>query len=240
MEQLEQLLPILVKLAAAFAGLWAATRILGKRQISQLSPFDFISAMVMGDLVGDTIYDENVNVFMLIFALAVWTSLSYFFDKVMEFSKPLRKKLEGKTDLLIINGEIDSAAMKRNKLEFEELRMMLRQNDVFSISEVAFAIYETNGSLSILRKSAYETVTRSDLKMESPSVSLPVSLIEQGEIQDLALSALGKDRAWLFEQLEKCNHRDHLQILHAEWTEEGELKVIPRYDDADAGKKTSS
>jgi Predicted membrane protein len=159
---------IATKLAIAFAGLWAMTRLLGKREIAQLTPFDFVSSLVLGDLVGNTIYDEQASFWKLLFALAFWTALSYAFEKVMEFGKPFRRRLEGRPELLIVDGEIDLAAMKRNSMELEELRMMLRQKDVFSVSEVAYAIYETNGSLSVLRKSAYEEVSRSDLHLDSP------------------------------------------------------------------------
>jgi uncharacterized membrane protein YcaP (DUF421 family) len=153
---MEAYVQILVKLLIAFAGLWCLTRLLGKREISQLSPFDFISSMVLGELVGNTIYDEKATVGMLVFALAIWAILSYLFERIMEFGKPFRRSLEGKPELLIINGDIDKAALKRNKIALDDLKMMLRQRDVFSLSDVEYAVYETNGALSILKKSANE------------------------------------------------------------------------------------
>ncbi|THF76404.1 DUF421 domain-containing protein [Cohnella fermenti] len=144
---------IATKLALAFAGLWTLTRLLGKREIGQLTPFDFVSSLVLGDLVGDTIYDKETSCWKMLFALAVWAALSYAFEKIMKLSKPLRRKLEGGAELMIVDGKIDEAAMKRNNMELEELKMMLRQKDVFSVGEVALAVYETNGSLSVLRKS---------------------------------------------------------------------------------------
>ncbi|MBB6637515.1 DUF421 domain-containing protein [Cohnella thailandensis] len=218
---------IATKLAIAFAGLWAMTRLLGKREIAQLTPFDFVSSLVLGDLVGNTIYDEQASFWKLLFALAFWAALSYAFEKIMEFGKPFRRRLEGKPELLIVDGEIDLAAMKRNSMEFEELRMMLRQRDVFSVSEVAYAIYETNGSLSVLRKSAYEEVSRSDLHLDSPKAVLSRSLVEKGVVQPQALAAIGRDETWLSRELQALGFADIRTVALAEWTEEGKLEAIP-------------
>ncbi len=220
---------LLIKLTTAFAGLWAATRLIGKREINQLSPFDFISALVFGDLVGDTIYDEEVSVWKLVFSLIVWALLSYVFDKIMEYRKSIRKKLEGNPDLLIMNGEIDMKAMKRNKVEFEELKMMMRQQNVFSLSEVAFAVYETNGSLSILKKSDSDQPSRNDLELETKSVELPRTLIENSKLNKEALAAIHRDENWLLEELTKQGYQTIDSVFYAEWTEDGEVRIIHRH-----------
>ncbi len=139
-------LQILTKLAAGFLGLWAMTRILGKKEMSALTPFDFVSAVILGDLVGDTIYDESKTILQLLVALAGWTILSIAFDKLTQYVKAFRKPLEGKPDLLICNGKIDVKELHRNNLDFDQLRTMLRSKDIFAVSEVAYAIYETNGT----------------------------------------------------------------------------------------------
>ncbi|WP_419874755.1 DUF421 domain-containing protein [Candidatus Pristimantibacillus sp. PTI5] len=222
-------LSILIKLFIAFAGLWCLTRLLGKREISQLSPFDFISSLILSELVGNTIYDGQVSIWMLITAMAFWAGLSYLFEKIMEFSKPIRRKLEGKPELLIIHGEIDTDALRRNSIAFDELRMMLRQRDVFSISEVAYAVYETNGALSILKKPAYETVQRSDLDLDPSPVHLPSSLIEDGVPQPEGLAAINRDEPWLRQELEALGYSDIRSVAFAEWTTEGVLRAAPRF-----------
>lgn len=86
---------IFIKLIAGFIGLWVMTRLLGKKEISALTPFDFISAVILGDLVGETIYEEKHSVLMLLFTLAVWTVLSILFEKVTQHIRKLRKPLKG-------------------------------------------------------------------------------------------------------------------------------------------------
>ena len=217
---------ILIKLIAGFIGLWAMTRLLGKKEISALTAFDFISAVILGDLVGNTIYEKENSVLMLIFTLAVWTLLSATFEKITLRLPKLRKPLEGEPEILIRDGQIDLVKLRKNNLDFEQLRMMLRAKDTFSVSEVAYAIYETNGSLSILKKAQYEPATREDLLVPVPETTLPLSIIEDGIVQRQTLSKLGHDEAWLTSELRKQGYSGPQSIAYAEITEEGELAVI--------------
>lgn len=217
---------ILIKLVAGFIGLWAMTRLLGKKEISALTPFDFISAVILGDLVGETIYDKEKNILMLLFTLAVWTVLSISFEKITQHIRKLRKPLEGEPNIIIRDGEIDLDKLRKNNLDFAQLRMMLRAKDTFSVEEVAYAIYETNGSLSILKKPEFEPVTREDMKISSKSIQLPQSLVEAGVVQRHALDSLGKDETWLRRQLQEQGHPELRNVAYAEINEEGELTVI--------------
>ncbi|AIQ48048.1 hypothetical protein R70723_20665 [Paenibacillus sp. FSL R7-0273] len=217
---------ILVKLIAGFIGLWAMTRLLGKKEITALTPFDFISAVILGDLVGDTIYEKEHTVLMLIFTLTVWTLLSVTFEKITLHFPRLRKPLEGEPEILIRDGKLDLARLRKNNLDLEQLQMMLRAKDTFSVSEVAYAIYETNGSLSILKKAQYEPATREDLLVPVPDSVLPVSIIEDGIVQRETLSKLGHDEEWLSKELRKLGYAGPQSVAYAEITEEGELAVI--------------
>jgi uncharacterized membrane protein YcaP (DUF421 family) len=221
-------LQILTKLAAGFLGLWAMTRILGKKEMSALTPFDFVSAVILGDLVGDTIYDESKTILQLLVALAGWTILSIAFDKLTQYVKAFRKPLEGKPDLLICNGKIDVKELRRNNLDFDQLRTMLRSKDIFAVSEVAYAIYETNGTLSVMRKSAYEAVTRKDLKLPEEEAVLPRGLIENGEICGEELEAAGLQENWLHRELEKQGVTDTKVVAYAEMTPDGRLHILQR------------
>ncbi|RAV02331.1 DUF421 domain-containing protein [Paenibacillus sp. YN15] len=221
-------LQILAKLAAGFLGLWAMTRILGKKEISALTPFDFVSAVILGDLVGSTIYEESLTILQLLVALAGWTILSICFDKLTQYVKAFRKPLEGKPDLLICDGKIDVQELYRNNLDFDQLRTMLRSKDIFSLSEVAFAVYETNGTLSVMRKSSYETVSRRDLGLPDEPAVLPRGVIENGKRCRKELEEAGLGEEWLLEELEKQGITDIKAIAYAELTPDGELHIIRR------------
>ncbi|CQR56743.1 DUF421 domain-containing protein [Paenibacillus riograndensis] len=218
---------VLVKLTAGFVGLWAMARLLGKKEISALTPFDFISAVILGDLVGNTIYEPDKSVLLLLFALAVWTVLSIIFEKITQRVRKLRKPLEGEPEILIRDGKLDLTKLRKNNLDFEQLRMMLRAKDTFSMNEVAYAIYETNGSLSILKKPQFEPATRKELDIKPQHTRLPRSLVEAGEVQRAALASLGHDETWLRRKLQEegCPNLD--SVAYAEINEEGKLAIIP-------------
>ncbi|MEC0169671.1 DUF421 domain-containing protein [Paenibacillus graminis] len=218
---------VLVKLTAGFVGLWAMARLLGKKEISALTPFDFISAVILGDLVGNTIYEPDKSVLLLLFALAVWTVLSIIFEKITQRVRKLRKPLEGEPEILIRDGKIDLAKLRKNNLDFEQLRMMLRAKDTFSMNEVAYAIYETNGSLSILKKPQFEPATREELDIKPQHTRLPRSLVESGVVQQATLASLGYDETWLRRKLQEEGHPDLDSVAYAEINEEGELAIIP-------------
>ncbi|WP_136607984.1 YetF domain-containing protein [Paenibacillus dokdonensis] len=217
---------ISVKLIIGFLGLWVMTRVLGKKEISQLTPFDFISSLMLSELVGNTVYQEDVHIGQLLFSLAIWFILSYVFEKVTQYARKTRGPLEGSPSILIRNGEVDIREMKRNRLDFEQLLMMLRQKDIFSVREVSYAIFETNGSLSVMKNTEYETVQKSDLKLTDDEPGLTYNLLEEGRINEEALKSLGENKIWLMEQLRQNGHTELENIAYVEWQEGRGLFVL--------------
>ncbi|MDF2961606.1 MAG: hypothetical protein K0S39_3341 [Paenibacillus sp.] len=211
---------ITVKLVTAMAGLWLITKLLGKKEISQLTAFDFVSSLMLSELVGNTVYDKDVDLVHLLFALVLWAALSLGLEKSAQFLPGLSKHLNGTADLIISNGQIDFAAMKRNNLDFDQLHTLLREQNIFSLREVGFAVFETNGSISVKKKSAAETVTRQDLKLPEEPVSLSVVLVENGRVQKKRLEKLGRNEQWLAEELGKAGAGRIKEVLYAEWNDQ--------------------
>ncbi|MEF2966306.1 DUF421 domain-containing protein [Paenibacillus sp. M1] len=219
---------IALKLVIGFCGLWLLARWLGKKEISQLTPFDFVSSLMLSELVGNTVYQGDVKFVHLLFALFLWGVLSYLFEKVTQYARRARGILDGKPSILIRDGEVDLRELKRNSLDFDQLRMLLRQHDVFFIREVAYAIFEANGSLSVMKKPAAETVTRQDLGLPPQKAGLSYCLIEDGEIRGENLSLIGKAEAWLREELSRMGCGATEEVAYAEWSE-GEGLYILKY-----------
>ncbi|MDN4071212.1 DUF421 domain-containing protein [Paenibacillus vini] len=217
---------IAFKLIVGFVGLWLLTRFLGKKEISQLTPFDFVSSLMLSELVGNTVYQEDVKFSHLLFSLLLWGVLSYLFEKVTQYAKRARGVLDGKPSILIRDGEVDLNELKKNSLDFDQLRMLLRQHDVFFIREVAYAIFEANGSLSVMKKPDEETVTRQDLGLETKSAHLSYSLIEDGEINQEHLNLIGKKETWLREELTQQGCKDPKDVAYAEWKQGDGLFIL--------------
>ncbi|MFD7521953.1 DUF421 domain-containing protein [Paenibacillus chitinolyticus] len=209
-----------IKLITGFIGLWGMTRLLGKKEISQLTPFDFVSALMLSELVGNTVYDKEVKYLELLFALALWTVLSLTFEKITQKYKKLRRAFEGSPAVVIEKGKLNVKAMRSNSLDLEQLLMLLREQGIFSLHEVAYGIFENNGSLSILKKSPYDTVVRGDLNLPDEPVELPVPLIEEGEVKFKELERIGRDEEWLKELMKESGFKQIKDIFYAEWHRE--------------------
>ncbi len=144
---------ITIELLIGFFVLLIATKILGKTQISQLTPFDFISAIVLGELVGNSIYDPKIKVWSILYSVFVWVILIYTIEVITQKIRGTRKFFEGYPSIIIRNGKIDREQLSVNHLDINQLQQMLRQQkDIFSIREVEYMILEPNGNISVLKK----------------------------------------------------------------------------------------
>nr|WP_234396866.1 YetF domain-containing protein [Bacillus massiliglaciei] len=126
---------ITIKLVLGLIALLAVTRLLGKKELSQITPFDFIYALVLGGILEESLYDTKVNIGHLLYSLFLWSAMIWFIEIVVQKSDFLRTALKGRPSILINNGELDIKSLKKNHLEMEQLVTMLRLNGIFSIKE---------------------------------------------------------------------------------------------------------
>ncbi len=201
------------------------TKVLGKNQITQLTPFDFISALVLGELVGNAIYDKDIGLHYVLYAVVFWGFLIYGIEMITQKFRPSRPLLEGTPTLIISNGKIQYEALKRNKLDLDQLLHLLRDRGVFSVREVEFGVLETNGAVNVLRKHPYETPINSELNIPTKTVAFPVLLILDGEIITEGLTKLNKDESWLIDELYRQGLPGAKKILYAEWLEGEGLEI---------------
>lgn len=217
-----------IELIFGFFGLLLFTRLIGKTQITQLNAFDFISALIMGELLGNAIYDDDVGLVEIFFAITVWGLLIFAIQLVGQKSIRLRSLLEGKPSLIIQRGIIDRQELKKNRININELQTLLRDKDVFSIREVEYAILEQNGSLTVLRKPEFDTPTLKDLNLPLTSKSLPKLLVSDGVILNHGLLKIGKNESWLETELKQQGFLNLDNVFYAEWREEDGLYVIKK------------
>lgn len=208
-----------------FFALFVIAKILGKTQIRQLTAFDFISALLLGELVGNALYDENVGIPHVAFAIATWGTLMYVTEFITQRFKGSRSLLEGRPAIIVRKGKIDREAMKKNKLDINQFQHLLRLKDVFSLRDVEYAILENDGTISVLNKTRSQTPTRKDLKLQDEKVYLPVTLINDGEIIEDNLAEINKDKDWLYDQIKKQKISSIEEIFYAEYLEDEPLFI---------------
>jgi uncharacterized membrane protein YcaP (DUF421 family) len=216
-----------IKLVIGFFLLFLLVRIIGKKLIDQYTPFHFISAIVLSELLGNAVYEKNVPITHMLFTLIIWGALLFLVDYLAQKSLLLRQMFEGKPSVVIRNGQIDFEQLKKSRMNINQLQSLLRQSEIFSIREVAFALIESNGSISVLKKSKYQKTTLKDFNMPNHAVYLPITLIKDGELIKENLEEINKDDHWLTNQLIAKGISKIEDVLFAEWLENDGIIVIP-------------
>lgn len=206
-----------MELIVGFLFLFLLVKVVGKKIINQISPFTFIAAIVLGELLGNALYDHKIGVFYIIYSMSVWGGLLFLVEYLSQKFLTIRGVVEGKPSALIKNGIVDREELRKNRMTINQLQSLLRQSETFSIREVAFCYLESSGSISILKKSKYQKTTQEDFNLPSEAVYVPVTLIRDGEVLWDEMIDLGFDEAWLKFQLKAQNITDYKDIFIAEW-----------------------
>jgi uncharacterized membrane protein YcaP (DUF421 family) len=143
---------LVIRATVVFFGILLVTRAVGRRELASLEPFDLIMLVVLGDLVQQGITQSDYSVtgaLIVIFTIALLTvGTSYLSFRV----KPLRPVLDGEPLLLVENGEVVEANLRRERITLDELGAEARQQQIASLSEIRFAVLETNGRISFIPK----------------------------------------------------------------------------------------
>ncbi|QOR67864.1 DUF421 domain-containing protein [Cytobacillus suaedae] len=223
---MNQYLETATELAIGLVLLYILTKLLGKTQFSQLTPFDFISALILGELVGNAVYDHETKYYEIIFATLVWGLLIYGIEMATQKFKRTRKFLEGEPNIVVQKGKIKYEALKKAKLDLNQMLSLIRQQGYFSIQEVEYAILESNGNMSVMAKPEYDKPTNSDLNLPIKPSYLPYTFILDGEVVYSNLKEAGKDEHWLKSQLAQQQVRDYKEILYAEWKENQPIYML--------------
>ncbi|WP_453990832.1 DUF421 domain-containing protein [Bacillus nitroreducens] len=212
-------------LIVGLIGLLILTKILGKTQITQITAFDFISALVLGELVGNAVFDQDIGISQILFAIFIWGGLIHVIEVITQKVRRTRPILEGKPSIIIHKGKIIKEHLRKNKLDLNQLQHLLRSKGVFSIREAEYAILETDGSISVLKKSPYEPPTRQDYKMEEQKVRLPITFVSDGVLIIENLRESGFSEEWLQSELRNQGVASYKDLLYAEWREDEGLYI---------------
>lgn len=170
-----------------------ALRVMGKRQIGELSPAEFVITMLVSELAAIPLQSTEVPIAFGIVPVLTLLSLEIIMSSIFLKSRFFRKIAIGKTNILIENGEINQKEMKKLRLTLDELLEELRLKGFINISEVKYAILESNGELSVFPFSKDAPATKSDLKIPGDTTYLPRTVISDGilietEMKNLKLS----------------------------------------------------
>lgn len=206
----------------------SAMRCMGKRQIGELQPSEFVVTMLISEVAASPI--QNVNTPLLSGVLPVLTLLS--FEVLLSFfalkSCRVRDFVTGRPSIVIHNGKIDQKEMEKLRLNMDDLVKELRLKSILDIRQVRYAILETNGQLSVIPQGNAQPPTLADLKIQPKEQALPFLLISGGKVNHRNLTMLGKDTDWMRQQLKQKKLRSPRQVLYMSCDEDGQVILIPR------------
>ena len=195
-------LTIVIKIVVGMLGVLFFLRISGKTQMAQLTPLDSVNAFVLGALVGGVIYSPDISAWQLVFSLGVWTCFNMGIRYLLRF-KTLRRLIKGDTVMIVRDGQINLKEFKRNGLEMEQFRTLLRENGIFSMLDVNDVRFETNGQLTVSKKKS---------KSES------FLFVNNGSILQSSLEGSGKTEEWLKSNLSRQGYSDIDELFCVDWT----------------------
>lgn len=226
---------VILKTLISFFIMLVLTRILGKKQISQMSYFTYITGITLGNVAAGLIIEQNVTILHGVTGLVLWAALALLVEFISLKSSRARVVLDGEPSIVIKKGVIQRKAMTHTRLNMDDLTMMLRSQNVFSILDVDYAILEPNGALSVLKKPGCESVTKSDMQIIVNARNfLPTELIVDGNIVKKNLKELNINEDWLKDQVQAAgmNTKD---VMFAEIQSDGSLYVNRKSDLAEEG-----
>ena len=178
-------------------------RLMGKREISQMQPFELVIAIMIADLASVPMADTGIPIFNGIIPILALLLFQLIISLINLKSITLRKIICGKPRMLINRGKIDDGALKKEKITINELQERLRQNNIFSIGDVEYAILETSGQISVIQKPEKRTTIPEDFHILPDYEGIPYDLIIDGKVMHENIQAIGRDERWLKREVEK-------------------------------------
>ncbi|WP_217585762.1 DUF421 domain-containing protein [Lentibacillus saliphilus] len=209
--------------------LFFLTKWLGKKQLAQMSIFEYISGIVLGGIVAIHSFDTDANLINAFIAMLVWFIVPYLVDIVALKSKTFRNFTQGESTVLIQDGKIMEDNLKKEGFSADDLLQSLRKKDIFRTADVEFALLEPSGSVSVLPKKENQPLTPKDLQLQLAPEKEPETIIMDGNVLLEPLANLSLSLNWLETELDKMNiSLDNVFLAQADT--DGQL-TVDLYDD---------
>lgn len=220
-----ELLKICLSSFISLLSLFVFMKILGNRQMSQLSMFDYVNGITIGSIAAEMATSLEDDFIKPLVAMLVYTVLMYLMSLACSKSIKARKIINGKSYLLYQNGRLIEKNFKKSKLDINEFLTQCRINGYFNLADLDTAILETNGNVSFIPTSTKRPVIPEDLEL-SPVQEKPVfNVIIDGQIVYDNLKATGNDINWLHQNLKRQKENDISKIFLATCDTDNNLSV---------------
>lgn len=222
---------VALRTVLSFLVLFSLARILGKKQISHLTFFDYVIGIVIGDMASTLALDIEMKIRNGLIGIVIYTLFSIIIAYGAIKSFKFRDLVESSPSILVKNGKIMEKSLFKHKLTYDDLMNGLREKDAFNLSEVEMAILETNGQISVMKKPEYQSLTPKDLGLSMEEDHAPSLVIIDGTLLEKRLNYLGYTRKWLLEEIKKQGASKIEDVFLAQINSNGKVYVDLYKDD---------
>lgn len=195
--------------------LFFITKMMGKKQISELNFFDYVVGITIGSIAADISLDIEKNMIAGIAALFIYGFISYIISFVSIKSILARRFFIGVPTVLVEKGKIIESGLKKSKIDVNDLLMEARENGYFNLDEIDYALMEVNGNISFLPKEKEKPVTKRDMKIKCSNEGLTVNAIIDSKYMVNNMKTINKDKEWLDHELKVNGYDNYDNILLA-------------------------
>lgn len=206
---------VIVRSIISLTVLFIVTKLLGKKQVSQLSLFDYVIGISIGNFAAEITINMETKLITGIIAMVTFGIMAYLVSIITMKSIILRRFFMGVPTLLIQKGKILEKNLKKVKFDINDLLEECRSKGYFDINQIEYAIMESKGTLSILPKGEYKPINIKDMKLTIPEQSLTANIIIDTKIMYNNLKNMNKDEKWLNKQLKQKGYKTKDNILLA-------------------------
>jgi len=210
-----------------YVAILISVRLMGKRQISQLQTSELVVTLLISELAVMPIQQHDDPLWNGLVPMLVLVVCEIVVSLFMLKSGKFRKAVCGSPMVVIQNGKVLQDQMRRLRMSTEDLFEELRQVGAFALEDVAYAIVETNGRLSVLKKSSADPLTPKQAGVKAPAEALEVVVVSDGHISQHSLELCGKDPAWLREQL-RCQGTELSEVFIMTARTDGKQIIIKK------------
>lgn len=224
---MNEIIKLLLMSLGGVTYLFIISKLSGKKQIAQLEFIDYVMGISIGSIAAEMATDLSDSPFWYyLVAMAVFFLFDYFVSVLGRKGAFFKRFLKGKPMTIIYDGKLDYKMLKKSKLDVNEVLAMCREQGYFDINDIAYAIFENSGVLSVLPKANQKPVVASDLNITPSKPSLSHYMIIDGNLSFSSLNDLKKDQQWLFDKLDVENKKQLKNILLAEYIEKDDKMII--------------
>lgn len=222
---------VLINSVVSFIFLFIISKVLGKKQIAQLEFIDYAVGISLGSIAAEMATNSDVPFYYFLIAMAIFMLLALLVDIIGRKCTFFKRLLKGKPITVIYDGKINYKQLKRSKIDVNDLLSMLREKGFFDIEDVAYAIFETSGQLSVLPKGNQRPVVAEDIDTTITQAELTNVLVVDGEISYSGLSEVNQNEGWLLDKLKIKSKEELDNILLATYDSQNDKVNVHTKDE---------